>query len=107
MFKNICRKERKLSRYKIKEEWEPKGIGQPQRITRACWFRAEEPPFSQIAKVLSVACVSVHPRLCPLHRYRSVGHSPRVHGTPAQYKLATSTYLNVVRHRPLHVQLLS
>ncbi len=44
------------------------------------------------------AYVSIHSRRCPLHRYRSVGHRPFVHGTSAQYKLATSTYLNVVRH---------
>ena len=43
--KNICHKERKLSRYIRKEEIEPKGIGQPQRITTAWRLKAEEPPF--------------------------------------------------------------
>ena len=54
-------------------------------------------PFAQIAKVsCGKAFVSVH--LCPVSTpsLRSVGHSPQVHGTQAQYKLATSPCLNVV-----------
>jgi len=46
------------------------------------------------------AYVSIHSRRCPLLRYRSVGHRPFVHGTSAQYKLATSTWPNVVRNKP-------
>jgi hypothetical protein len=70
---------------------------QQQRTTMPCWLRAEEPPFTQIAKVsCGKAYVSIHSRRCPLLRYRSVGHRPFVHGTSAQYKLATSTWRNVV-----------
>ena len=55
------------------------------------------PPFSQIAKVFcGNACVSVHLNPVSTPSLRSVGHSLQAHGTPAQYKLATSTYLNVV-----------
>ena len=68
-----------------------------QQPTTVCWLRAEDRPSTQIAKVFcGKAFVSVH--LCPVSTpsLRSVGHSPQVHGTQAQYKLATSTYLNVV-----------
>jgi len=44
------------------------------------------------------ACVSIHLNPVSTPSLRSVGHSLQVHGTPAQYKLATSTYLNVVRN---------
>ena len=57
------------------------------------------PPFSQIAKVFcGRAFVSVHLRPVSTHSLRSFGHRPRVHGTTAQYKLATSPCLNVVRN---------
>ena len=42
------------------------------------------------------AIVSVHLRPVSTPSLRSVGHSPQVHGTQAQIKLATSTCLNVV-----------
>jgi len=61
--------------------------------------RGGVPPLSQIAKVFcGRAFVSVH--MCPVSTpsLRSVGHSPQVHGTQAQIYLATSPYLNVVRH---------
>ena len=41
------------------------------------------------------AIVSVHIRPVSTLSPRSVGHSPHVHGTQAQYKLATSPCLNV------------
>lgn len=44
------------------------------------------------------AFVSVHLRPVSTPSLRSVGHSPQVHGTQAQIKLATSLCLNVVRH---------
>ena len=57
------------------------------------------PPFSQIAKVIcGRAFVSIHMRPVSTPSLRSVGHSPHVHGTQAQIYLATSPYLNVVRH---------
>ena len=42
------------------------------------------------------AYVSVHIRPVSTPSLCSVGHSPYVHGTPAQYYVATSTWLNVV-----------
>ena len=55
------------------------------------------PPLSQIAKVfVGRAIVSVHLRPVSTPSLRSVGHSSQVHGTQAQYKLATSQCLNVV-----------
>jgi len=57
------------------------------------------PPFSQIAKVIcGLACVSVHLNPVSTPSLRSVGHSLQAHGTQAQIYLATSPYLNVVRH---------
>ena len=44
------------------------------------------------------ACVSVHIRPVSTHSHCSFGHSPYVHGTPAQYYVATSPSLHVVRH---------
>ena len=72
----------------------------PAQHTTTVWrFRAERPPFSQIAKVFcGRAIVSVHLRPVSTPSLRSVGHSPQVHGTQAQIYLATSPYLNVVRH---------
>ena len=67
-----------------------------QRPTTVWRFRAEEPPFSQIAKVIcGRAFVSIHMRPVSTPSLRSVGHSPHVHGTQAQIYLATSPYLNV------------
>jgi len=64
--------------------------------TTVCWLRAQSRPSTQIAKVLcGNACVSIHLNPVSTPSLRSVGHSLQVHGTPAQYKLATSTYLNV------------
>jgi hypothetical protein len=81
----------------------PWQTAQRQRValrTTTVWrFRAEEPPFSQIAKVIcGRAIVSVH--MCPVSTpsLRSVGHSPQVHGTQAQIYLATSQYLYVVQN---------
>jgi len=50
------------------------------------------------------ACVSIHLNPVSTPSLRSVGHSLQVHGTPAQYKLATSTYLNVARNANLQRQ---
>ena len=70
-----------------------------QPTTTACWLRAEDRPSTQIAKVFcGKAFVSVHIRPVSTPSLRSVGHSPYVHGTQAQIKLATSTCLNVVRN---------
>jgi hypothetical protein len=44
------------------------------------------------------ACVSVHIRPVSTPSLRSVGHSPHVHGTPAQYYVATSPSLHVVQN---------
>ena len=65
--------------------------------TTTVWrFRAEEPPFSQIAKVIcGRAFVSIHLRPVSTPSLRSVGHSSQVHGTQAQIYLATSPYLYV------------
>ena len=70
----------------------------PKRRTTTVWrFRAEEPPFSQIAKVIcGRAFVSMNMRPVSTPSLRSVGHSPHVHGTQAQFYLATSPYLYVV-----------
>jgi len=66
------------------------------RTTTVWRFGAEEPPLSQIAKVIcGRAIVSVHLRPVSTPSLRSVGHSPQVHGTQAQIYLATSPYLNV------------
>ena len=89
----ICHKNRKTAHVK--------GSVFAQRTTTVWWFRAEEPPFSQIAKVIcGRAFVSVH--MCPVSTpsLRSVGHSPQVHGTQAQIYLATSPNLNVVQNKP-------
>ena len=68
-----------------------------QPTTTACWLRAEDRPSTQIAKgFVGKAFVSVHLRPVSTHSLRSFGHSPQVHGTQAQIKLATSTCLNVV-----------
>jgi len=72
---------------------------QAQLTTTACWLRAEDRPSTQIAKgFCGRAFVSVLIRPVSTPSLRSVGHSPHVHGTQAQYKLATSTCLNVVRN---------
>jgi hypothetical protein len=69
---------------------------QTLRTTTVCWLRAEEPPFDPNCQgFCGNACVSVHLSPVSTPSLRSVGHSPKVHGTPAQYKLATSTYLYV------------
>ena len=61
--------------------------------------RGGRPPLSQIAKVIvGRAFVSVHLRPVSTPSLRSVGHSSQVLGTQAQYKLATSQCLNVVRN---------
>jgi hypothetical protein len=86
----------------VKKCCQPKEIntkGRPPvlRTTTACWLRAEDRPSTQIAKVFcGKAFVSVHLRPVSTHSLRSFGHSPQAHGTQAQYKLATSTCLNVV-----------
>jgi len=90
----ICRKENKIPRVK--------GSGFIKRTTTVLRFRAEEPPFSQIAKVIcGIAFVSVHLRPVSTPSLRSVGHSPQAHGTQAQIYLATSQYLYVVCHTNL------
>jgi hypothetical protein len=81
------------------EEMKNKRQAQTQHTTTAWRLRAQSRPSTQIAKVIvGNAFVSVLPRRCPLVRIRSLGHRPRVHGTTAQYKLATSPCLNVVRN---------
>ena len=73
-----------------------KGTLAVQHPTTVWRFRAEEPPFSQIAKVIcGRAIVSIHMRPVSTPSLRSVGHSSHVHGTQAQIYLATSPYLNV------------
>jgi hypothetical protein len=85
----ICHKNRKTAHVK--------GSVFARRTTTVLRFRAEEPPFSQIAKVIGGrAIVSIHMRPVSTPSLRSVGHSPHVHGTQAQIYLATSPYLNVV-----------
>jgi len=72
---------------------------QKQQPTTVWRFGAEEPPLSQIAKVFcGRAIVSVHLRPVSTPSLRSVGHSPQVHGTQAQFYLATSPYLYVRRN---------
>jgi len=68
-----------------------------QQPTPAWRLRAQSRPSTQIAKVfVGKAFVSIHFRPVSTPSLRSVGHSPKVHGTTAQYKLATSPCLNVV-----------
>jgi len=87
----ICHKNRKTAHVK--------GSVFARRTTTVLRFRAEEPPFSQIAKVIcGIAFVSVHLRPVSTPSLRSVGHSPQAHGTQAQIYLATSQYLYVVRN---------
>ena len=70
-----------------------------QLTTTALWLRAQSRPSTQIAKVfVGRAFVSVHLRPVSTPSLRSVGHSSQVLGTQAQYKLATSQCLNVVRN---------
>ena len=72
---------------------------EPQLTTTVWGLRAEYRPSTQIAKVLcGNAFVSVHLLPVSTPSLRSVGHCQQAHGTTAQYKLATSPYLNVVRN---------
>ena len=72
-----------------------------QRTTTAWRLRAQSRPSTQIAKVfVGKAFVSIHFRPVSTPSLCSVGHSPKVHGTQAQYKLATSPCLNVVQNCP-------
>jgi len=67
-----------------------------QQPTPAWRLRAQSRPSTQIAKgFVGKAFVSIHFRPVSTPSLCSVGHSPKVHGTQAQYKLATSPCLNV------------
>jgi hypothetical protein len=84
-------------RHGANKDRKPKGRAQTRHTTTVWRFRAERPPFSQIAKVFcGRAIVSIHMRPVSTPSLRSVGHSSHVHGTQAQIYLATSPYLNVV-----------
>jgi hypothetical protein len=88
---------------RAKQRWQKslknKGSAKEQQPTTVWRFGTEEPPLSQIAKVIcGRAFVSIHMRPVSTPSLRSVGHSPHVHGTQAQIYLATSPYLNVGRN---------